>query len=397
MRSVADGDRLASGGRHEGPVSTVALSVDGTMVASGGLDRTIRLWDAANLSALRILLGHTEPVRALAFSGDGARLASAGDDLHIRVWEAGTFVDRSVLRGHTSYVYPVAFSPKGDWLASASWDGTVRIWPVIGGVPHVVETNMQSPLGLLWHPRCNLVVVYGLNKQSRYGCEVIGFDRDRIHGKWGEESTEFCPVGFVNNSATVVVKLLNNLSEICEWNITDEGTRIEKAQSGWLNEVSCPNRVGDLSVLFVSSESSKPEFQIVDSVTNDVLWKCEPTTSRTFAMEPICSGRSRIAIISPTNPRDILIRDLRTGDLLETLRGHTDEALALAWSPDGSRLASAGRDRLIRVWDAKNWLQLAQLGGHTSYVWSLAFSPDGTLLASGSGDKTVRLWRIVRP
>ena len=74
------------------------------------------------------------------------------------------------------------------------------------------------------------------------------------------------------------------------------------------------------------------------------------------------------------------------------LRGHTDEVFAAAFHPDGRRLATAGRDRAVWLWDLARGEEVARLPGHTSYVWSLAFSPDGTTLASGSGDFTVRLW-----
>jgi WD40 repeat protein len=74
------------------------------------------------------------------------------------------------------------------------------------------------------------------------------------------------------------------------------------------------------------------------------------------------------------------------------LRGHTDEVFAVAFHPDGRRLATAGRDRAVWLWDLARGEEVARLPGHTSYVWSLAFSPDGATLVSGSGDFTVRLW-----
>ena len=75
-----------------------------------------------------------------------------------------------------------------------------------------------------------------------------------------------------------------------------------------------------------------------------------------------------------------------------SITGHTDEVFAVAFHPDGTRLASAGRDRAVWLWDLARGEEVARLGGHTSLVWSLAFSPDGATLASGSGDFTVRLW-----
>jgi hypothetical protein len=77
------------------------------------------------------------------------------------------------------------------------------------------------------------------------------------------------------------------------------------------------------------------------------------------------------------------------------LRGHTDEVFAAAFHPGGTRLATAGRDRSVWLWDLARGESVARLPGHTSYVWSLSFSPDGATLASGSGDFTVRLWDTV--
>ena len=70
--------------------------------------------------------------------------------------------------------------------------------------------------------------------------------------------------------------------------------------------------------------------------------------------------------------------------------GHTDEVFAAAFHPDGRRLATAGRDRAVWLWDLAQGEEVARLQGHTSYVWSLAFSPDGATLAS-------RLWRLHGP
>ena len=70
---------------------------------------------------------------------------------------------------------------------------------------------------------------------------------------------------------------------------------------------------------------------------------------------------------------------------------------AAVFHPDGKRLASAGRDRAIWLWDLATGQEVARLEGHTNYVFSLAFSPDGNSLVSGSGDGTVRIWDTEPP
>jgi hypothetical protein len=73
------------------------------------------------------------------------------------------------------------------------------------------------------------------------------------------------------------------------------------------------------------------------------------------------------------------------------LRGHTDEVYAVAFHPDGTRLATAARDGAVWLWDLARGEAVARLPRHKSFVWSLAFSPDGRTLASGSGDTTIHL------
>ena len=71
---------------------------------------------------------------------------------------------------------------------------------------------------------------------------------------------------------------------------------------------------------------------------------------------------------------------------------HGSYVYAVAFSPDGKRLATGIADKVIRLWDVASGTQVGDLHGHTSYIHALAFSPDGTRLVSASGDYTVRIW-----
>ena len=90
----------------------------------------------------------------------------------------------------------------------------------------------------------------------------------------------------------------------------------------------------------------------------------------------------------------IRVFDAATGKSLRDLKGHTDDVMALAVSPDGKQVATASMDGTCRLWDAATGETLHTMKGHETWVTSVAFSPDGKMLASTSDDGTLRLWDV---
>lgn len=113
---------------HDSAAQAVAFSPKGPYLASGGADRTVKLWNIDTLDLARTYKGHKDFVSALAFSTDGRWLASAGLDGGIRLWSTSSSRLQRILHGHKGRVGGLAFSPSGDLLASAGDDGTIRLW-----------------------------------------------------------------------------------------------------------------------------------------------------------------------------------------------------------------------------------------------------------------------------
>jgi WD40 repeat protein len=97
-------------------------------------------------------------------------------------------------------------------------------------------------------------------------------------------------------------------------------------------------------------------------------------------------------VASASGDRTIKLWDARSGEERQTLKGHGSGVTAVAFSPDGSMVASASKDQTVKLWDARSGEERQTLKGHGSGVAAVAFSPDGSMVASASYDLTVKLW-----
>jgi WD40 repeat protein len=127
------------------------------------------------------------------------------------------------------------------------------------------------------------------------------------------------------------------------------------------------------------------------------LWDRTGKLIRTFighdnpVRKVVCSADGRF--LASGSWLDIKLWDVRTGNLIRTLKHDTDVVNALAFAPSGTRLASAGLDGLVKLWDVSTGDEIITLDGHRSAVSCLTFSPNGRILASAHEDDTIRLWQ----
>jgi WD40 repeat protein len=127
---------------HTDNIRALAFHPDGTLLASGGWDKTVRIWELPSGRLLHTLTGHEEIVSCLAFSQQGHYLASGSGDKTIRLWDAQKGTAIRTLEGQDSEVRGVTFSPGGRLLSCGS-DRDVRIWdPKRGQLIHTMEKSL---------------------------------------------------------------------------------------------------------------------------------------------------------------------------------------------------------------------------------------------------------------
>ncbi|MGE3778321.1 MAG: protein kinase, partial [Pirellulaceae bacterium] len=114
-------------------VSCLSFSPQGDLLASGGCDRFVRVWDMTSGRSLAALNGHTDWVTSVAVSPVAALLASGGADQTVRIWDLAGSVERHCLRGHAGTVTSLAFSPEDGLLASGAKDHRVVLWQMRTG------------------------------------------------------------------------------------------------------------------------------------------------------------------------------------------------------------------------------------------------------------------------
>ncbi|WP_293125327.1 SMI1/KNR4 family protein [Microcoleus sp. bin38.metabat.b11b12b14.051] len=168
-----DGQTLASGGadrtikiwdlntgqeictltEHTDAVVSLIASPDGKTLLSGSADNTIKIWNLSTSQVIHTLTGHTCSVLCLAISPDGTRLASGAADSTIIVWDLNTYEVIHTLIGHNHTVLSVAISPDGKTLASASADTSIKLWDLESGTEiRTLEANCGLVFAVRFHP-----------------------------------------------------------------------------------------------------------------------------------------------------------------------------------------------------------------------------------------------------
>jgi WD40 repeat protein len=416
--NVSSGTRSYTTGRH-GPVTCLAFSPDGSRIASTNLKGTVMVCDATTGDELMTLLGHTDRAHSVSFSPDGSRIASCGVDSTVRMWDARTGNLVQTLVGHTFPAMSVAFSPNGRIVSGggAQAGRFQRSEIVIWDNPEQTHFHRMRAMYLDCGPDGDRLVaadIYGplslvdlrtskvlKTAQERFvACVAFSPDGRLIANGSGGGPARLPIEVRIRNSRTLekILSLKGHTGDVRAVAFSPDSSlvasggadgtlRLWSATTGEELRTFPGHPQGVKSVAFnsagnvIAAASPHTSITLWDTNTGEKLltFTGRPSGRITFNADDTmlaCGGGS-------DNAKTLKLWNATTGEEVLSLQGHTNMIHAVAFSPDGSRIASCGDDRTVRVWDAQSGEELLTFAGYDEHVISVEFSPDGSRLLAG--------------
>ena len=326
-------------------------------------------WNNQLEGAAATLSGHTEAVIAVAFSPDGSQIATGGWDKSARVWDSTTGESGVKLNGHEDAVFDLCFSSDGEKLITAGRDKTARVWDIASGtllrridLPGPVRTVATIPgntEAFIAGVESDSITVLDLSSGSEI--RKIAFDPEL-------DFSGHCALAPDGRKVTVDTKP----RKLIDW---ESGSLIADLVKPALPNIGPP-------AFSKNSERIAYGGAIYSGENGELLLNAEILRGKA-TMSAFSPSVQLVASVDERNA--IRIWDAESGSILTRLKGHQSFVFSVAFSSDGRWLASGGGDHEVKLWRVADWNRFRlSVQGRADVVKSVAVSPQGDFAVTGS-------------
>lgn len=309
-------------------------------------------------------------------------------------------------RRHTAAVLDLAWAPDSKKIASASADKTVHIWNAGSKNPaQVYREHSKAVYSVAW---------------SSDGSRIASGSADTTVQVWHPMSGRryFTYRGFSREVSTVAWSPKDSYLAAGSWDATIQirqtatGSKVLTYQghSSPIHTLAWAPTTAPLTLeegWRIVSASGDPLYANKDNSVQ--IWYVQPAQQSAHAQTmheaallydehfyyvcDIAWSPDGTKLASASADTRVHIWDARTGSTILTYRGHSSKVNAVTWSPDGTRIASASDDGTVQIWRADTGETILTYRGHTKEVQSVAWAPNGKRIASAGNDATVQVWQ----
>ncbi len=401
---------------YTGGFTSAAFSPDGKWLATGSVDKTVKIWDTEFWERTATFSGHTGGVTSVMFSPDGKRIASASSDRTIKIWNVKTGEWKYTLTGHADGVTSAAFSPNGNLLASASRDGTIKLWDATTGKEvFTVKGHSGAANCVSFSPDNQRLVSAGSDRTVKIWDARTGKNVFTLIGHAGAvTSVAYSPDGelIASGSEDRTVRLWNapkrrhfltlkaHMGEVLSVAFCANGKRLASV-NGAVTVWDAPSWENSLAFTEWSAPplcaAFSPNAKWLASAGGHLarIWDLRSrTTVRSadakFGADSAATApaeKNRSASVSLDRPAIEESKRYKAVEFTWPGGGISD----LEFSPDGKRIAGCGFSNAT-VWDIRLQKQVHRFELGFGYVRGVTFSRDGKRIATTGNDSTIRVW-----